>query len=317
MGEGMKKKLKIAVVIMFAMMLSSCAVDKVDESEIEDKVLLPEAEISISGTQPGWVFSLEMKNLQKDDQVRIETDMVHMQTFFRMTEDKKAWNRLFAVDTLNSGKRGVFIVNVKRDGQYIFRKKLDTKFSDRTFSNQELLISQSLLQRRIEAVSKGDERLRMTLAKSVRSDEIYWDEPFEMPVDGRLSTPFGARRTLNGGYGYIHSGIDLANRLGTPIGAANSGKVVFSEEQSLTGNTIIIDHGRGLLTLYAHLETMSVEKGDLVKRGQKIGTMGSTGFSTGSHLHFETQLMGVYIDPYILQEKSLELREHMEREEWK
>jgi len=269
----------------------------------------------MNGTEPGWVFSLEMKNLEKGDQIRIETDMVHMPTFFRMTEDDDVWNRLFAVDTLNSGKRGVFIVNVKRDGRNIFRKKLDIGFSDRVFSSQELRISQSLLERRIEAVSKGGERLRMTLAKSVRSDEIYWDEPFMMPVEGRLSTPFGARRTLNGGYGYIHAGIDLANKLGTPVSAANSGQVVLSEAQSLTGNTIVIDHGLGLLTLYAHLETMSVEKGDFVERGQQIGTMGSTGFSTGSHLHFETQLMGVYIDPYILVEKSLELREYMEREE--
>ena len=311
----MKKKLKTAVLIMIVIMLSACAAHKAEEAEVEEKALLPEACISMNGTEPGWVFSLEMKNLEKGDQIRIETDMVHMPTFFRMTEDDDVWNRLFAVDTLNSGKRGVFIVNVKRDGRNIFRKKLDIGFSDRAFSSQELRISQSLLERRIEAVSKGGERLRMTLAKSVRSDEIYWDEPFMMPVEGRLSTPFGARRTLNGGYGYIHAGIDLANKLGTPLSAANSGQVVLSEAQSLTGNTIVIDHGLGLLTLYAHLETMSVEKGDFVERGQQIGTMGSTGFSTGSHLDFETQLMGVYIDPYILEEKSLELREYMEREE--
>lgn len=138
-----------------------------------------------------------------------------------------------------------------------------------------------------------------------------------MPVEGRISTPFGARRTLNGDYGYIHSGIDLANKKGTPILAANSGKVVLAEVQSLTGNTIVIDHGRGLFTLYAHLEAMSVAIGDNVNRGQEIGAMGSTGFSTGSHLHFETQLMGVYIDPYILAEKSMELRKQMEREELK
>jgi len=316
MGEGMKK-FKIVALIMAAMILAACTAGKLEEAEIEEKVFLPEAGISMSGTVPGWVFSLEMKNLEKGDQIRIETDMVHMQTFFRMTEDEDVWNRIFAVDTLNSGKKGTFIVNVKRDGRNIFRKKLDIGFSDRNFSSQELRISQSLLERRIEALSKGGEKLRMTLAKSVRSDEIYWDEQFLMPVEGRLSTPFGARRTLNGGYGYIHSGIDLANKLGTPIKAANAGKVVLSEIQSLTGNTIVIDHGRGLLTTYVHLETMSVEKGDFVNRGQQIGTMGSTGFSTGSHLHFETQLMGVYVDPYILAEKSLELREYMEREEWK
>jgi murein DD-endopeptidase MepM/ murein hydrolase activator NlpD len=311
----MGKKPIITILLMFMLILSACTPEKPLEVGIEDKAALPEADIEMLGTEPGWVFSLCVDNLEKDDQVRIETDMVHMQTFFRMTEDEDEWNRLFAVDTLNAGKKGFFIVSVKREGRIIYRKKLDTGFSDRTFSEQKLQISQGLLERRIEAVSRGDEKLRMTIAKGIRSDEILWDEPFMMPVEGRLSTPFGARRTLNGGYGYIHSGIDLANTKGTPILAANSGQVVLAETQSLTGNTIVLDHGMGLLTLYAHLESMSVEKGDYISKGQEIGAMGSTGFSTGSHLHFETQLMGVYIDPYILVEKSMELREQMEREE--
>ncbi|MBK5251975.1 MAG: M23 family metallopeptidase [Peptostreptococcaceae bacterium] len=321
----MGKKPILAVLIILIMMLGACAagkpveqlVEKPVEQLSEAKIPLPLAEILMKDTQPGWVFSLEMENLKKDDQVSIETDMVHMQTFFHVTEDEDEWNRLFAVDTLNSGKKGFLIVSVKRDGRTIFRKKLDIGFTDRIFPSQELQISQELLERRIEAVSKGWEKFRMAIAKSVRTEEIYWDEAFIMPVEGRISTPFGARRTLNGDYGYIHSGIDLANKKGTPILAANSGKVVLAEVQSLTGNTIVIDHGRGLFTLYAHLEAMSVAIGDNVNRGQEIGAMGSTGFSTGSHLHFETQLMGVYIDPYILAEKSMELRKQMEREELK
>ena len=311
----MGKKSIIGILLVFILMLSACTPEKPVEAVLEDKIPLPEANIEMAGTEPGWVFSLRLDNLEKGDQIRIETDMVKVKTSFSMTEDEKEWNKLFAVDTLNSGKKGSFIVSVKRDGRTIYRKKLDTGFSDRTFSEQKLQISQSLLERRIEAVSKIDEKIRMMIAKGTRSDEILWDEPFMMPVEGRLSTPFGARRTLNGAYGYIHSGIDLANVKGTPILAANSGMVVLAQTQSLTGNTIVIDHGRGLLTLYAHLESMSVEKGDYVGRGQEIGAMGSTGFSTGSHLHFETQLRGVYIDPYILEEKSMELRKQIEREE--
>ncbi len=311
----MGKKFVIEILLVFMLMLSACTPEKPVEVAIEDKALLPEAEIEMVGTEPGWAFSLRLDNLEKYDQVRIETDMVKMQTSFSMNEDEDEWNRLFAVDTLNSGKKGYFIVRVKRDGRTIYRKKLNTGFSERIFSEQSLQISQSLLERRIEAVSKVDEKIRMMLAKGTRSDEILWDEPFMMPVEGRLSTPFGARRTLNGGYGYIHSGIDLANIKGTPILAANSGQVVLAETQSLTGNTIVIDHGMGLLTLYAHLESMFVKNGDYISRGQEIGAMGSTGFSTGSHLHFETQLRGIYIDPYILMEKSMELRNQMEREE--
>jgi len=313
----MRKKPIIALLFVVLLVLSACGHEETVELEVENQILLPEAGIEIIGTEPGWVFSLSLENLKKYDQIKIETDMVKMQTFFSMSEDKDEWNKLFVVDTLNSGEKGIFIVRVKRDGRTIFRKKLDIGFEDRSFSEQSLEISQSLLERRIEAVSKIDEKISMMLAKGTRSDKILWEEPFIMPVEGRLSTPFGARRTLNGGYGYIHSGIDLANLKGTPILAANSGRVVLAETQSLTGNTIVIDHGRGLVTLYGHLESMQVEKDDYVSRGQEIGAMGSTGFSTGSHLHFETQLMGVYIDPHIVVEKSMELRKQMESEESK
>lgn len=273
----------------------------------------PYAELSTGESLPGWVFLLKIENLKLGDQIIIDSDLVHVPTFYRMMEDKEAWYRLVPLDTENAGKRGRFLVTVKRNGQNIYRVKLDPKLGERAFLNQSLIISEELLKTRQEALSNELELFHLTLAKSIRSRDILWTEAFLMPAEGRLSTPFGARRTLNGENGYVHTGIDLANAKGTPIRAANRGHVVLAEALALTGNTIVIDHGRGLFTSYAHLEAMTVEKGVLVERGQEIGAMGSTGFSTGSHLHFTAELQGVAIDPMMLVERSHELRAWMEK----
>ncbi|HHT65148.1 MAG: peptidoglycan DD-metalloendopeptidase family protein [Caldicoprobacterales bacterium] len=106
------------------------------------------------------------------------------------------------------------------------------------------------------------------------------------PVRGRLTSRFGQR------WGRLHKGIDLANPKGTPIYAADSGKVIFSGRQGGYGNLVQIDHGDGMVTYYAHMSKRSVSKGDSVSKGQKIGYVGSTGNSTGPHLHFEVRING-------------------------
>lgn len=115
----------------------------------------------------------------------------------------------------------------------------------------------------------------------------YYEEGFIIPVKGRLTTEFGSTRYVNDlPTSYRHLGIDIAAPAGTEVKAANRGKVVLARFFILTGNTIMIDHGEGLFSVYHHLLNMSVKTGDIAERGQKIGEVGSTGFSTGPHLHF-------------------------------
>ena len=115
----------------------------------------------------------------------------------------------------------------------------------------------------------------------------YYTESFLIPVKGRLTTEFGETRYVNDQpTSYRHLGLDIAAPAGTEVVATNRGKVVLARSFILTGNTVTIDHGEGLFSVYHHLLNISVEKGELVERGQKIGEVGSTGFSTGAHLHF-------------------------------
>ena len=111
------------------------------------------------------------------------------------------------------------------------------------------------------------------------------------PVAGPITSPFGMR------WGKLHPGIDIGASMGTPIHAAASGNVVYAGWMTGYGNLTVIDHGGGIATAYGHQSKLEVAVGDQVTQGQEIGLVGSTGFSTGPHLHFEVRVNGVPVDP--------------------
>jgi murein DD-endopeptidase MepM/ murein hydrolase activator NlpD len=122
--------------------------------------------------------------------------------------------------------------------------------------------------------------------------------PTEQPVTGAaVGSPFGFRIDPITGRSALHTGLDFAADVGTPILAAAGGVVVVQEYHPAYGNMVEIDHGNQLVTRYAHASRIHVKKGDIVKRGQKIADVGSTGRSTGPHLHFEVWVSGVPQDP--------------------
>ena len=122
--------------------------------------------------------------------------------------------------------------------------------------------------------------------------------PTQQPVAGGiLGSSFGWRIDPVNGQSALHTGLDFPSGQGTPIVAAAGGVVLVQEYHSTYGNMVEIDHGNDLVTRYAHASRVFVKKGDLVKRGQKIAEVGSTGRSTGSHLHFEVLVQGVFQDP--------------------
>ena len=137
----------------------------------------------------------------------------------------------------------------------------------------------------------------ITKARRSTSNKQLWKEGFIWPLKGKISTKFGATRYVNDNLNSRHSGIDIAAQKGTPVVATNTGIVKLAAELLRTGNTIIIDHGQGVFSSYSHLSQVNVEQGESVDKGDKIGEIGSTGFSTGPHLHWVIKANGVFVNP--------------------
>ena len=130
------------------------------------------------------------------------------------------------------------------------------------------------------------------------SPERFWTDSLSLPAAAPINAVFGTLRSYNGSpFDRYHGGVDFAGAPGTSILAAADGTVVMADRLQIRGNTTLIDHGWGLYTLYAHQDETLVELGAEVSTGQVIGTVGSTGRSTGPHLHWETWLNGVNVDP--------------------
>jgi murein DD-endopeptidase MepM/ murein hydrolase activator NlpD len=157
------------------------------------------------------------------------------------------------------------------------------------------------------------EQVRLRIARERRRlAEIYATrrttfpaEPFARPVAGKPTSVFGTRRLFNGEPRSPHPGLDLRASDGTPVTASGPGVVVLAHDLYYAGNTVIVDHGGGLFTLYAHLSAFATSEGDIVRRGQTLGLSGATGRVTGPHLHWGAKIGDRPFDPTALLESSL------------
>jgi murein DD-endopeptidase MepM/ murein hydrolase activator NlpD len=123
---------------------------------------------------------------------------------------------------------------------------------------------------------------------------------FAAPAVGRLSSGFGLRRIFNGQPRAPHSGLDIAAPQGTPVRAPAAGSVIETGDYFFNGNTVFLDHGQGLISMYNHLHTIAVAPGERVAPGDVLGTIGMTGRVTGAHLHWTVSLNNARIDPALL-----------------
>ncbi len=130
--------------------------------------------------------------------------------------------------------------------------------------------------------------------------ERLWEGSFLLPIQNPLSTPFGTKRIINMETVSIHKGLDMKGQEGEGIKASNTGRVVLTEELFFGGNTVILDHGEGIFTVYMHMSEFKVSPGDLVSKNEIIGFVGSTGRSSGPHLHFGVKVTGINANPVSL-----------------
>ena len=210
-------------------------------------------------------------------------------------------------------------VKVSNDGYFVFGIDRDRKF-DLTITKikdgkKEKIIKKVLKRKyniqRIDGLEESkvtppesvykrikEENKKIGKARSINSDLSFFKNQFIMPVKGIISGVYGSQRILNGKPRWPHYGIDIAAKQGTMIKSSGSGIVTMAEDDLYyTGGTIIMDHGHGISTIYSHLETVMVSVGDKVNKGDIIGTVGSTGRSTGPHLDFRLNWFQTRLDP--------------------
>ena len=210
-------------------------------------------------------------------------------------------------------------VKISKDGFFVFGIDRDRKF-DLTFTKildeKKTIITKTVLKRKYniqridgleeskvtppESVYKRIKKENNTIgeARAINSNLNFFKDKFIMPVEGIISGVYGSQRILNGKPKWPHYGIDIAARQGTMIKSSGAGVVTMAEDDLYyTGGTIIMDHGHGISTIYSHLENILVSVGDKINQGDIIGTVGSTGRSTGPHLDFRVNWFQTRLDP--------------------
>jgi murein DD-endopeptidase MepM/ murein hydrolase activator NlpD len=208
------------------------------------------------------------------------------------------------------------IIKVSKDGYFAFGIKKDRKLDIIIKEGDEIIVKRIQKReykiQRIEGLPKKKvtppkefyERIKkenklISEARKVDSDLTFFKEKFIIPVDDAIITGvYGSQRILNGIPKWPHFGLDFAQKKGTPIKAMNNGIVILSEKDLFyTGATLIFDHGHGISTLYMHMEKIFVNVGDHIKKGDIVGTIGTSGRSTGPHLDIRLNWFGSRLDP--------------------
>ncbi|AFY45360.1 M23 family metallopeptidase [Nostoc sp. PCC 7107] len=192
-----------------------------------------------------------------------------------------------------AGNRTLKIVG---DGQV---QNLTVKLRSRKFPVQRITLSPG---KSADGATEYELK-RVAAFKALQTPEKYWNGKFIAPSKARISSIYGVRRYYNGKFAkdYYHRGVDYAGATGSPVTAPASGRVALvgtvSQGFRVHGNVVGIDHGQGVTSIFLHLSRINVKEGDFVKAGQLIGAVGSTGASTGPHLHWGLYVNGQSVDP--------------------
>lgn len=213
----------------------------------------------------------------------------------------EAWATILGVDLdTKTGTQKAEALLTMNDGR-VERREVGIDVVSKKFPTTRLKVAERFVE-----LNKAD--LARSQRESAEANAIYArittsivpDQAFTEPIPGVAGTNFGERRIFNGSPRAPHSGADLHAAAGTPVHATNRGRVVLAKNLFFTGNTIILDHGLGIYSLYAHLSRIDVKNGETVSNGQLIGLVGATGRVTAPHLHWGMRVQGARVDPFSL-----------------
>jgi murein DD-endopeptidase MepM/ murein hydrolase activator NlpD len=238
---------------------------------------------------PGGVARIALGTAEQAPRVRVGVDRV------LVVREGGEWVAVVGI-ALATKPRSKLRLEVERAGRRT--ERLEIEVAPKQYASQHLKVPRHQVELSAADLARF-ERERAHLAEVFRTFTAAAPATLAMlpPAPGERSATFGLRRYFNGQPRAPHSGMDIAAPAGTPVVAANAGRVIDAGEYFFAGRTVVLDHGQGLLSLYAHLSAVDTTVAESVTAGAPIGKVGATGRVTGPHLHFSVYLNAVAVDP--------------------
>lgn len=186
---------------------------------------------------------------------------------------------------------------------FIFRIPI----SEKKFPMEKITVKRSYIYPSLESreMMRKDRALLKEIYKKYTKKWLGSGE-FTLPLKGKITGQFGVRRIFNGEVSSYHRGVDIRSPAGKRIGATNAGRVILARDLYLSGGTVIIDHGAGIFSQYLHLSRITAKEGELIGKGKTLGLVGSTGRSSGPHLHWGVRIINQHVDPFSIMSLSFD-----------
>lgn len=270
----------------------SSSLPEISEPEITEPVPKPSVTLSSTEVSRGSFFMIRVENADLSDYSFV--DFMDYEREFIATDGGWVCFVPVKMDTHPKSYDLSF-----RIGDFEYSEKITV--TDRNINKQYLTVAPSTLEETLE-----DDAVRAAFNDFFQKYRWYetgvkfWEGEFVLPLGDYVykeTTPYGTFREFSNGATEWHNATDMAAKGGTPVYATNSGVILFADYLGLTGNTIIINHGMGVMSWHYHMSKLDVETGDKVEKGDLIGRVGTTGLSTGNHLHFGITVGGIFVDP--------------------
>lgn len=245
--------------------------------------------------RPGDVARIEIAGLDSGEQ--ITATLLDQDLAFHFDDETRTWRAFAGVDL--DRKPAAYQLRIRHSGRGsdVIRA---VQVTPRSFRVRRLRVSSEFVDPPAEALAHIAEDSAVLAEAYARASPKKWTGAFVLPVDGQPTSNFGTRSYYNGQPRSPHAGVDFVGEPGTPVRAANHGEVIVARSMYFTGNTIVVDYGDRLFSVFAHLSEMHVKPGDIVEPATVVGLVGATGRVTGPHLHWSVRLNGARIDPLSL-----------------
>lgn len=254
-------------------------------------------ETSARAVQPGEVVLLTARAPQSIDRLQVSAFGRGMAAF---PIDGRTWRAVVGIDlAVKPGPYPVtfeWVIEGRRTTQRTMLAVRARKFPTRTLRVDNAFVNPG--PKALARINSDAAALRALWTQS--SATRLWTETFVRPVQAPANSAFGSRSVFNGQARQPHAGADFPSPAGTPILSPNTGQVVLARDLYFTGNTVVIDHGLGLFSTFAHLSAINVREGAQVNRGETLGLVGATGRVTGPHLHWAVRVNEARVDPLAL-----------------